>query len=340
MVGEIAPWHLTSVAEVLVPHLAALDNDSIVQIAKAVMLHPDRWRVELRSALTSPETASGRAASLLESVGEKSDVRRLRSFAKSHRKDRGSAVLGRNLARRLADHVMVEDQGRVTIRIGEREVAGASIRRKVLALLCYLLSRPEMSATRDQVLDALWPDLDPETAANSLNQTLYFLRRVFEEEYVEDLSPGYVRHEGDVIWLERELVTSRSANCLALMRSLPSEPLPDEVDRLSRSYRGRFALDFEYEEWASAYRIRSTLPIWRSWSDLLLQDVASGHHSRAITVARRALEVDPRCDQIEVSLLRLYKATSAHSAAAELYEHYSTVLREEIGVEPPPLESL
>ena len=64
------------------------------------------------------------------------------------------------------------------------------IRRKVLALLCFLLTKPDMSSTRDQVLDALWPELDPVDALNSLNQTVYFLRRVLEERYVDDLRPG------------------------------------------------------------------------------------------------------------------------------------------------------
>lgn len=340
LVGENAPWHLTSIAEVLVPQLPALDDETIAVVANTVRLHPDRWRAELRFALGAPETESRAAAQLLELVGDSSDVKRLRRFARSQRKDRRSALLGKGLARRLADHVMVEDQGRVRIWVGDREVAGASVRRKVLALLCYLLSRTEQSATRDQVLDALWPDLDPETATNSLNQTLYFLRRVFEEEYVEDLSPGYVRHEGDVIWLDPDLVSSRSGRCQLLMRSLPADPSPDDVQRVSEMYRGRFALDFEYEEWASPYRDLVHARYLEIVERSLLNDVSSGHHARAIAIARRALEVDPRCDQIEVSLLRLYKATSAHAAAAEQYAHYATVMREELGVEPPSLESL
>ena len=67
-----------------------------------------------------------------------------------------------------------------------------------------------MSSTRDQVLDALWPELDPVDALNSLNQTVYFLRRVLEEPYVDDLSPGYLHHDSDLIWLDSELVSSRS----------------------------------------------------------------------------------------------------------------------------------
>jgi hypothetical protein len=41
-----------------------------------------------------------------------------------------------------------------------------------------------------------------------------------------------------------------------------------------------------------------------------------------------------------VCLLRLYRVTGAHSAAAEQYAHYAAMIRDEVGVEPPPLESL
>jgi hypothetical protein len=32
--------------------------------------------------------------------------------------------------------------------------------------------------------------------------------------------------------------------------------------------------------------------------------------------------------------------TGAHSAAAEQYAHYAAVMREELGIEPPPLDAL
>jgi two-component SAPR family response regulator len=227
----------------------------------------------------------------------------------------------------------------VSLRVGTQEFAGSSIRRKVLGLLCFLLSRPGASATKDQVLDALWPDLDPDVAVNSLNQTLYFLRRVFEEDYVEDTSPGYVNHDSDVVWLDNELVTSRSIQSRELMRRLSSPPTPDEVDALSELYRGRFALDFEYE-WAAAPRDHLHAAYLEIIERSVFDDMASGHYDRAIRVARRALEVDPTAEQVEVTLMRLYRATGAHAAAAEQYAHYSTYVREELGAEPPPLESL
>ena len=174
---------------------------------------PERWLTALRDALTNGSESAGRAAQCLDVIGSAEDVPLLRRFSKRRAAERD---LGRGLARRVAEQVFVEDQGRVAITIGGRRVEGTQIRRKVLTLLCFLLSRPRFSSTRDEVLEALWPEFEPTVALNSLNQTVYFLRRVFEPSYREDTSPGYVRHESDVVWLDRQLVSSRSSNLRGL----------------------------------------------------------------------------------------------------------------------------
>ena len=199
------------------------------------------------------------------------------------------------------------------------------VRRKVLALLCFLLTRPDMSSTRDQVLDALWPELDPADALNSLNQTVYFLRRVLEERYVDDLSPGYLHHDSDLIWLDTELVTSRSNDCRRLIKSFSHTPEPYQVSALVAAYQGRFALDFEYEEWAAPYRDWLHASYLEIVERAVNDDIETGHFDRGINLARRVLDVDPTAEHVEVSLLRLYRASGAHAAAAEQYSHYASV---------------
>jgi ATP/maltotriose-dependent transcriptional regulator MalT/DNA-binding SARP family transcriptional activator len=341
VLGESTPWHLSFLAEDLIPSLPKASTTAAEIIRATAVRHPERWRTALRQELgREGRELNLPAARILESIGDRSDIVRLRRCARSSRRRPDGASLGRALSRRLADRVHVEDQGRISLEIGPRIVLGSTVRRKVLAMLCFLITRPEMSATRDQVLDALWPELDPEVAVNSLNQTIYFLRRVFEEDYSDDLSPGYVHHDSDVVWLDPELVSSRSVECRQLIRHLPSRPSPDDVDRLTLIYRGRFALDFEYEEWAAAYRDNLHASYLEIVERAVLDDFTTGHYDRAITVARRAIGVDPTAEQIEVCLLRLYRVTGAHSAAAEQYAHYATMMREELGVEPLPLESL
>ena len=197
-----------------------------------------------------------------------------------------------------------------------------------------------MSATRDQVLDALWPDLEPDIAVNSLNQTIYFLRRVFEPGFSEDLSPGYVHHDSDVLWLDGELVSSQSRKSRDAIRVAELDPSPENVEALSHVYVARFALDFAYEEWAGPYRDSMHAAYLEIIERAVISDTSVGAFDRAIGLARRALDADPDAEQIELSLLRLYRRTGAHAAAAEQYAHYAAVLRNDLGIEPPPLESL
>ena len=327
--------------DLVVARLDQLGEPALSTIVSAAELHPGRWRFVLRDRVANARSGEGIAvAQLLERIGERSDVAALRLYSRQQRKLRGASNLGRALSRRVADRAFIEDQGRVTVLIGAREVVGASIRRRVLGLLCFLLTRPSLSSTRDQVLDALWPNLDPPDAINSLNQTVYFLRRVLEDPYIEDQSPGYLHHNSDLIWLDEELVASRSNRCRELIKRLPAAPEPGDVEALANLYRGRFALDFEYEEWAAPYRDWLHASYLEVVERAVSNDLETGHYERGIRLAQRVLEVDPNAEQVEVSLLRLYRASGAHAAAAEQYGHYAAAMRDQLGVDPPPLDAL
>jgi DNA-binding SARP family transcriptional activator len=263
----------------------------------------------------------------------------LRLVARESKDQFRHADFGRSLARRLADRVYVDDLGRMVIWLGKLEIPGTTIRRKALALLCFLLAQPKMSATRDQVLDALWPDLDPGQAANSLHQTVYFLRRVFEPEYVEDLSPGYVHHDPDLLWLDPDLVSSRSHEYRAITASIGTLATPAQAERVSEVYSGRFALDFAYEEWATPVRDSMHARYLEIVERAVTHDADSGQIDRAIRLAQRALEIDPQLDEVEKSVIRLYTVVGAYAAAAGHYGHYS-LGQSDLGLEPPQLEDL
>ena len=91
------------------------------------------------------------------------------------------------------------------------------------------------------------------------------------------------------------------------------------------AYRGRFALDFEYEEWAAPYRDWLHASYLEIVERAVNDDIETGHFDRGINLARRVLDVDPTAEHVEVSLLRLYRASGAHAAAAEQYSHYASV---------------
>jgi DNA-binding SARP family transcriptional activator len=333
--------YLSIQAELVARRLSDLDSAGLELIRQEAVSRPERWRWALRQLLTNGTAGPvdmRRAGELLELVGDQDDVALLRSLAK--KKSLRCPDAGRGLIRRLAPRASIEDLGRLTIRAGDRVVLGSDVRKKVLSLLGFLLTRPQFTATREQVLDALWPDMDPDAGANSLNQTSYFLRRIFEPAYDDDTTAGYLQSRADLIWLDPELVTSRSADCLRLIAALRRDPRPELVSQLAETYTGRFAVDFLYDDWASSFRDNLHAGFLGRVERAVTDDTKMGAFDRAISVAQKALLADPDAEQIELCLLRLYRLTGAHAAAAEQYAHYATVMREQLGVEPPPLESL
>ena len=338
---SVEPGVVVALAEAILSRLGVLHDAALEIVLRAASQQPRRWLRGLRGVAAEGAARDRWAAGrILDVVGEKSDVRRLRTLSRELKSPYRSPALGRELARRTADRVWVEDQGRVIVRIGARMFPGTEMRRKPLALLCFLLSRPGMSATRDQVLDALWPETDPDQAVNSLHQTVYFLRRVIEPSYLDDLSPGYINQDTELVWLDPELITSRSVRCREQLRGLGANPTFPAVVALAGEYRGRFALDFSYDDWASMHRESLHAQYLEVMERAIASSTASGHFADAMELSRRVLDTDPSLDQIEAGLVRMYRLLGAHAAAAEQYQHYTAFVREELGIEPPPLDQL
>jgi DNA-binding SARP family transcriptional activator len=336
---QARPVFLTICADDLALRLGEFRADLRSIVFDQARLRSVRWRPVLRRVLREGDKASVLAAAeILDEIGELDDIPRLRALARMHR---GTVrpSLGRVLARRLAPRAHVSDLGHVVVRVGDHVVDGSSIRRKVLTLMCYLLTKPGFAAARDQVLEALWPDLDPDVAVNSLNQTVYFLRRIFEPHYVEDESANYVNHDGELVRLDPELVSSQTRQCQRLLEAGRRTLDPGIVDQISDLYEGRFAIDFEYDDWASPFRESLHAAYLDVVEQAIRADMNVGKFDRAALIAQRAIQVDPDASELEAVLLYVYRRTGSHAAAAEQYSHYAAVLRAD-GLEPPPLDSL
>jgi DNA-binding SARP family transcriptional activator len=189
-------------------------------------------------------------------------------------------------------------------------------------------------------MEAMWPDMDPSSAVNSLNQSVYFLRRVFEPQYTEDTTAGYVQQDTDLLWLDQALLTADSARCAQLATEFGRTGEPHLVVELVSRYAGRFALDFAYEDWSTDFREWLHVAYLQAVETQIRSDVDLGQYQRGIAIARAALEVEPRNEELELSLLKLLRGSGAHSAAAEQYSRYANVLRRDLGIEPPPWDAL
>ncbi len=333
--GTADRYCLSLIAEEVSSSLDRLTNRAMEQVVAEARLRPARWRTALRHEVGSGTQAAPVCAYVLVQIGTEEDASLLRSVSRSKKGLRPHALA---MTQRLAAPVYISDLGPVDVLIGDVSER-RRMRRKVLGLLCFISSRPDMAATRDEALEALWPDLSPETGGNSLHQTIYSLRRVFEPDYREGMNAGYVSFDGDVVSLHPRLVDSASRRCWRLVGHRRSEAATD-INELLNLYRGRYALDFAYEDWASAYREHLHAAVLAVGETATATARRLADYDTAIRIGHALLAVDPEADAIELELLKAYKASGRQAAAAEQYAHYAAFLREELAADVPSYEEI
>ena len=326
---------LSIVAEELSQRLADLTPAAAAAVQEEASARTTRWASALHLAIASGGPSRRAAAELLSQIGDAQDASYLRSCARSVKTLREPAAAA---VRRCAPRALLRDLGVVGLELGGRPAERTS-RRKALALLCFLASRSRQAATKDEALEALWPDYSPEMGLNSLHQAIYYVRRIFDPEFREGISAGYLTFDGEILTLDADLVNSESRRCWHLLRSTGAHDL-EATEAILGLYEGRFAIDFMYEEWATDYRETLHAAVLGRTEASIAACLSSSDPERAIRIATAMLAVDSCADAIELGLLRAYKAAGRHAAAGEQYAHYATALRQMLGVEPPTYEDI
>ncbi len=239
---------------------------------------------------------------MLAEIGSPADAEWLRGAAASSQSLRPQALA---ITQRLAEPIFLHDLGAVEVHVGRAGIR-KPLRRKVLALLCYLASRPRMAANREQAIEALWSDLNPVAAGNSLHQAVYYMRRVFEPDFREGMSANYIEVDGDVVSVNDELVDSASRACWRLLSDI-RHGHTEAIHELVETYVGKFALTFAYDEWAESYRENLHAAVLAASKSSMARCRAAMDYEAGIDIGHRILSVDPRADAIEYELLRAYK---------------------------------
>src|SRR5690606_35655034 len=112
--------------------------------------------------------------------------------------------------------------------------------------------------SRDVALDILWPDADPNSAVNSLNQTVFQLRRYIDPAYRGGESPEYVTSTSEQIGLSPDLVHTDLSEIRRLPTRLATADWHDRqtiASRCVKLVRGEFLADLRYEDWANRQQL-------------------------------------------------------------------------------------
>lgn len=246
--------------------------------------------------------------------------------------------------RSVSPLAVVHDLGPLSIDVAGRRIEGTAIRPRSVALLHYLATRPRHAATRDEAIDALWPDAEAHAGLNSLNQAIYHLRRAFDPDYDLALQTGtptpYIRHEAEMVTVNLDLVRFDSAVLRNTLDGVRRRARVDQIDDLLDSYQGPFGVEVPFEPWAEQHRGALDVGIFAVIEREMAAAYSVGDIDRAIDLALRAVRIDPTDGAMLEHLALLLEESGSIAGARRAAARAVSALREMDIVPNPELQRL
>ena len=241
--------------------------------------------------------------------------------------------------RTVSPLAIVHDLGPLSIEVAGRTIEGTAIRPRSVALLHYLATRPRHAATRDEAIDALWPEAEAQAGLNSLNQAIYHLRRALDPDYDLALQEGtptpYIRHEAEMVTVNLELVSFDSARLRSTLDAIRRRARVDQIDDLLDSYLGPFGIEVPFEPWAEQHRSALDVGIFAVIEREMAAAYSVGDIDRAIDLALRAVRIDPTDGAMLEHLALLLEESGSIAGARRAAARAVSALRE-MDIAPNP----
>jgi LuxR family transcriptional regulator, maltose regulon positive regulatory protein len=225
---------------------------------------------------------------------------------------------------------------------GETPITSKSWRReKSRQLFQILLAYRSASLDRDQIIEYLWPELDPATAQRNFKVTLNTLYNVLEPEREPGAESAFILREGSIYGLRpgADLDLDIETFEAAVHRGETSlEENPEqafkEFERAVALYQGEFLPVARYEAWAAAERERLEVLFIKTadrFSELLLQH---GRSEEAIAICRLILTFDNCWERAYRHLMLAFYNLGDRGQVARAYQKCVQTLRSELDVAP------
>lgn len=214
-------------------------------------------------------------------------------------------------------------------------------RRQALTLLKILLMHAGRVVPKEALIDALWPDTDPDAASRRLHVVVHALRAVVEGDHVNgrprvirSAQDGYAFDPSVPYWLDvEEFHAAVSAGRRAEASGATDEAIA-AYDAAIRLYRGDFCDDDRFAEWCWLEREQLREVVLDALERLAALRAELGEPDRAIHHYRQILRVDPLREAVQYRLMETLLAAGRPAETLQQYEVFRSLLRQELDIEP------
>jgi DNA-binding SARP family transcriptional activator/Flp pilus assembly protein TadD len=210
-------------------------------------------------------------------------------------------------------------------------------RRKPKQVFKLLALQPHHQLHREQLMETLWPEQEPESASNSLHKAIHLARRALEPELHSAADSHFILTQGQQIILSApggvqvdvEDFEHAAASAIEGGNILAYESALE-------LYRGDLLPEDRYEDWVATRRE----PLGAIYQELLMRLArlyeARGQYGQSVARFKEIIERDPANEEAHRHLMRLYAGTHHRQQALRQYEACRAALRKELDAEPEP----
>ncbi|MEO7908732.1 MAG: BTAD domain-containing putative transcriptional regulator [Roseiflexaceae bacterium] len=208
------------------------------------------------------------------------------------------------------------------------------------AVFKFLLAHRDRTRPRDVLMDAFWPDAEPEAARNSLNVALHGLRqalRAADDLPVVIFQDGAYRLNPELhLWLdsdefERRVTAGRRFESTGQIAAAAAE-----YEVATGLYQGDFMADDPYDEWPVITRERLRIAYLDTLDRLSQIYFSQGQYGSCASLCQHMLTQDNCREDAHCRLMRCYSRQGQHHLALRQYQICVKTLRDELDVEPAP----
>lgn len=203
--------------------------------------------------------------------------------------------------------------------------------RRSLELIAYLLENRGRAVSREELLNALWPDDMPANAVAMLHNMIYNLRRELSVYGLENV----ISYKNRSYTVDMSMLREADADILAVCRCVDSGDTGALLahEAAAENYWGRFLGSFdslwarEKKEYYDRCYINACMMLSEHYR-------ASGEYERELIFLKNALRLDPYSEQLVHDILVCCAALGKPDKVNRYYEEYSARLDADFGTRP------
>ena len=209
-------------------------------------------------------------------------------------------------------------------------------RRKPKQLIKLLALQPNHQLHREQAMELLWPDSDPESAAHNLHKAIHLARHALEPELASAAASHFILTQGQQILLHApgKLCIDVDEFELKAAAAIKSEDSAACEAALSLYGGDDLLTEDRYEDWAATRREQLRERYHALLGKLSKIYESQSDYQQSIEPLRKLVGSDPANEESHRDLMRVYALAGNRHQALRQYQLCVASLRKHFDAEP------